>query len=68
MKGSVLSYIKSCLLMAKKLMLYFTNLIKITERILIDNKFVDDEIIITFAASKIEKLYFEFMTVCAYFI
>ena len=40
-KGSVLSYIKSCLLMDKQKVNAFTSphLIKITERILIDNKF-----------------------------
>ena len=39
-KGSVLSYIKSCLLMDKQKVNAFTSphLIKITERILIDNK------------------------------
>ena len=75
-KGSVLSYIKSCLLMDKQKVNAFTSphLIKITERILIDNKFVDDEVFVRTFDSLLAKLnqeeivFFEFMTACAFFL
>ena len=68
-KGSVLSYIKSCLLMDKQKVNAFTSphLIKITERILIDNKFVDEEFFVITYQSLLTKLnqqeivFFEFM-------
>ena len=49
------------------------HLIKITERILIDNKFVDDEVFVRTFDSLLAKLnqeeivFFEFMTACALF-
>jgi len=75
-KGSVLSYIKSCLLMNEQKVNAFTSphLIKITERILINNKFVDDEVFVrTFNSllailNKEEIVFFEFMTACALFL
>ena len=75
-KGSVLSYIKSCLLMSKQKVNAFTSphLIKITERILIDDKVVDDQLFEKTSDSLLSKLnqeevvFFEFMTACALFL
>ena len=75
-KGSVLSYIKSCLLTDKKKVNAFISphLIKITERILIDNKFVDDDVFARTVDTLFTKLneeeivFFEFLTACALFL
>ena len=75
-KGSILSYIKSCLIMNNLKVNAFTSphLVKINERILIDNKLVKDKLLEKtidrlFQDSKNRKIaFFEFITVCALYL
>jgi len=75
-KGSILSYIKSCLIMNNLKVNAFTSphLVKINERILIDNKIVKDKLLEKtidrlLQDSKNRKIaFFEFITGCALYL